>query len=101
MSFTHTPGPWSVEAHGKGLGLYSGRDSNHHGLRLLNIEDGNQNLRANINLIVAAPDLLAACKAVLQDVGDFDMYPPNARGRNKQAFEMIVEAVAKATAGDT
>lgn len=56
----HTAGPWTVEPHGATIALYSGRDRDHHGLRLMNLDDGDSNFEANARLIAAAPDLLAA-----------------------------------------
>jgi hypothetical protein len=61
MSCKHTAGTYSAEPHGSGYGLYAGRDRRHHGLRLLNIEDWDINLAANMRLICAAPEPLAAC----------------------------------------
>lgn len=48
--------------------------------------------RANAALIAAAPDLLAACKAVL--AGD-----PEGRGLRDQVLEQVVAAIAKAEGG--
>lgn len=57
-----TLGEWSAEPHGirprPPWALYAGRDDSHHGLRLLNMDDGDSNFAANVALIVAAPRLL-------------------------------------------
>ncbi|MBN7763532.1 hypothetical protein JYP52_20540 [Nitratireductor aquibiodomus] len=58
----HTPGPWLVEPHGKTYALYSRRDDRYHGLRLVNLDDGDHNFEANARLIAAAPDMLEALK---------------------------------------
>ena len=80
-----TSGDWSVEPHGDGHALYAGRDNEHHGLRLLNITDGDRNIIANCTLIHAAPDLYAALQAVLR-VAD----------RNTEEFDLARAAIAKA-----
>jgi hypothetical protein len=54
----HTPGPWSIEGHGMADALYSGRDSDHHGLNLCTLSNWDRNGVANSRLIAAAPDLL-------------------------------------------
>ena len=69
MSSTkHTPGPWSrnIKANGKYPIVFSGRNTHvacalGHGV--LNPEE----IEANIDLIAAAPDLLQALMAVLND----------------------------------
>lgn len=49
-----TRGEWSVEPHGSTRALYSGRHDVGHGLRLLNLDDGDWNIAANAAYIVAA-----------------------------------------------
>jgi hypothetical protein len=61
----HTPGPWSIEPHGKGFVLYSGRDNQRHGMNLVYLTEPDWNWEANARLIAAAPDLLCACKRYL------------------------------------
>jgi hypothetical protein len=58
MKTEHTKGPWTIEEHGKGYALYSGRDGMHHGLNLMFISEWDQNFTANARLIAAAPKLL-------------------------------------------
>lgn len=50
----HTPGRMTIEPHGDAHGVYVGRDSEHHGLRLMNLTDGDSNLAANAARIAAA-----------------------------------------------
>jgi hypothetical protein len=54
----HTPGKWTVEAHGMADALYSGRDDQHHGLNLCTLSNWDMNGAADARLIAAAPDLL-------------------------------------------
>lgn len=49
-----TQGEWSVEPHGSARALYAGRNNERHGLRLLNLDDGDRNIAANAAYIVAA-----------------------------------------------
>lgn len=49
-----TPGPWTVEPHGNTTALYSGRDQMRHGLRLLNLDDGDWNFGNNRDFIALA-----------------------------------------------
>lgn len=52
---------------------------------------------ANALLIAAAPELLRALQAVVNDCHDLDMVPSNERGRTTTAFELAVSAIEKAT----
>ena len=61
----HTPGPWSIEEHGKGFALYSGRDDMRHGMNLIYLSEPDWNWENNANLIAAAPDLLEALELCL------------------------------------
>lgn len=49
-----TQGQWSVEPHGSTRALYAGRNNERHGLRLLNLDDGDRNIAANAAYIAAA-----------------------------------------------
>lgn len=53
-----TEGPWATEPHGDTTALYSGRDSQHHGLRLLNLDDGDGNFDFNLEFIAASRELV-------------------------------------------
>lgn len=89
----HTPGPWVAEPHGNTTALYSGRDNFHHGLRLLNLDDGDANFAANVALISAAPDLLEACEA-------FEEYYAHGNLEQFQGLrEQIRAAITKAKGG--
>lgn len=60
-----TKGPWLVEPHGETYALYSRRTPSEHGLRLMNLDDGDYNFVANFRLIATAPDLYEALEALL------------------------------------
>lgn len=67
------PGDLMVEPHGDGLALYSGRDSEHHGLRLFNITDGDRHTDAVLDLLcayrTAAPRLAHSLQVSRGEVG--------------------------------
>jgi len=56
----HTPGPWTIRADGQ----YIVGDTQ----PVCDIRPTNPSKQANAKLIAAAPDLLAACKAVLANL---------------------------------
>jgi len=62
----HTPGPWSIEPHGKGFVLYSGRDNQRHGMNLVYLTEPDWNWEANARLIAAAPRMLEALERVTE-----------------------------------
>ena len=77
---SHTPGPWTVP-------YYGGCIYDKHGVRILELADYNgYDLVADARLIAAAPDLLAALKAMLADGGDI-----------VSVIEQAEAAIAKAT----
>ena len=99
----HTPGKWTVEQHGNTHALYCDRDEYHHGLRLMNLGDGDMNFDANASLISAAPDML---EALLVEARNAQIADPALRTHNwdklKAAIERatgepIVEIIARAT----
>lgn len=90
----HTPGPWTTEPHGRTTALYSGRGPQPngfavHGLRLMNLDDGDHNFEANCVLIAAAPDLLAALERI-RDAAFQGILTPDL------CAEIVMTAIAKA-----
>lgn len=83
----HTPGPWQTPGDGRIFG--PGEDGeNIADATWWPSDDGRDSESlANANLIAAAPDLLAACEALLAA----------SEGRTSHAMDMVREAVAKAT----
>jgi len=69
-----TPKPWTTEPHGNTTALYSGRIPNQHGLRLMNLDDGDSNFENNLRLIENAPELyeeLSRLVATLDSLGHY------------------------------
>lgn len=63
---------WTIEPHGNGYALYSGRDDMRHGMNLVYLSDPDANWEKTKALIEAAPDLLSAlreCVAWFEDNG--------------------------------
>lgn len=58
MKSSYSKGKWTTEPHGNTTALYCDRDEEHHGLRLMNLDDGDSNFDANVRLITSAPDML-------------------------------------------
>lgn len=87
---THTPGPWEISKHGTPdyapqFGIYAEGSQNDHCLVRYD------NAQANARLIAAAPDLLAACEAALDD-----FYHELDSQLRRPTEEMLVAAIAKA-----
>ena len=93
----HTPGPWSL-ANGNDLQIDG---PNGEAVAWTETCVGIERDRANARLIAAAPDLLAACMAVLDDL---EMVPGKVyQGGIEPSVEtkqMLRDAIRKAT-GDT
>lgn len=67
----HTPGPWTLEGEDQFARVlspdgYTIAESDH--IHCADLDDAAQMHVANMRLIAAAPDLLAACKAMLRIV---------------------------------
>ena len=58
----HTPPKWTIEPHGKGFALYSGRDKMRHGANLVYLTEPDANWEATKRLIESVPELLQACQ---------------------------------------
>jgi hypothetical protein len=63
----HTPGPWSrnIKPARRYPIIFAGRNT--HVCQVISQQSGDAETEANCDLIAAAPDLLAACKAALHD----------------------------------
>lgn len=86
------PGDLTTEFHGEGLALYSGRDSEHHGLRLFNITDGDKHTDAILDLLcayrAATPVLAHALRA--SEPGERNPTEVAVRRRLRQAIDDTV-----------
>jgi hypothetical protein len=95
MSAKHTPGPWS-RSNPRSLTIYGPPDRTGWVLTVAHVADrGDKNQAlADACLLEAAPDLLAACQAVLDEF-------PAADGRRIESVKAICRAaITKATAHD-
>lgn len=92
----HTPGLWTTEPHGNTTALYSGRGEHQHGMRLMNLDDGDWNFEANARLIEAAPDLLSALEMLTDATIQLAPYPPEVAEGVVAMVEIARAAIAKA-----
>jgi hypothetical protein len=95
MEQKHTPGPWrNLRRNGMG-NLVVGQADRVAPLGVADVfvssVDGAD--EANANLIAAAPDLLAACRAL---VDWYDTHAPDVTGCSHEAYELAYAAVRKA-----
>lgn len=84
----HTPGPWKtgeMRLTKTSAMVHTITAGNHHFCAV----DGNEAATANARLIAAAPELLAACKAIIEE---YD----NAIGMMAQAIPSVRQAIEKA-----
>src|SRR5690606_11039817 len=94
---THTPGPWKSEYHGKESHAIIGGSANGRDWTIIaEIHDPvgyvpRSERSANARLIAAAPDLLAACKAVLNEI------QTNTEWLDPAVESALEAAIAKAT----
>ena len=75
----HTPGPWAVNEWSGGWTVYGGRMPLATGVevaRIAPVDDERERNEADARLIAAAPDLLAACEALLGEFAEHDPYHP-------------------------
>lgn len=66
----HTPGPWEYDQFENGeMSVFCAKlDSKYHGDWIAHLSHEGETDEANARLIAAAPELLAACKAALEDL---------------------------------
>lgn len=97
----HTPGPWAFHswtASGKQFGIETA--DHRHGIASIRPNDTASSLlsmeqhEANARLIAAAPDLLAACQAVMEFLSNGTPVHPGALVQAE-----VFNAIAKATKG--
>lgn len=93
----HLPGPWRVSEMNNGF-IFVKHDSNAHGPLVVTVawvvvrEGCYVEGEANARLIAAAPDLLAACRAMVECCGSSE----NWNGETRHALSVIEAAIAKA-----
>lgn len=91
----HTPGPWGIPGPSPDMIGTEGPD------RRLVAQVHGQNFEANARLIAAAPELLAACQAVMSAARSCIEHPLVERPRWGEVHLLLVSAIAKATGGPT
>lgn len=110
METKHTPGPWAENwstrtnnepCKGWFVEAESAYDRDTYGA-IANLPDGRENTEANARLIAAAPELLEACKALMQLDPPCPFHPPHGEhidARYAEWFSMwekVVIAISKA-----
>lgn len=85
---------WTIEPHGNGYALYSGRGPMSHGLKLVHMSEPDGNWEATKRLIEAAPELAEALRILY----DFQNGPPLEKYRTQwtQAMELARSALDRA-----
>jgi hypothetical protein len=86
----HTPGPWHVDAGDYKYHIYYSREQSDHYFVEVDGDDDDE-AKANARLIAAAPDLLAALKALL-----FNAQHGNGLDAHYRAQGEALVAIAKA-----
>jgi len=93
----HTPGTWTIEPHGDGFALYSGRGPMMHGLNLINMAEPDKNWEANARLIAASPELLSIVKRFIA-LPSRAWHPERHAAEEAELMQEAREVVAKAEA---
>jgi RNase P/RNase MRP subunit p30 len=104
----HTPGPWRVRTTTRqdGKGGFKVYDvvTKHIGLRITQLKGLSPKIRANANLIAAAPEMLEALKEAREDLEDIinatgnnQPYTPDELISNFKALNLINVVINKAT----
>lgn len=91
----HTPGPWhrNIPPASKYSTIFSGhRGIATHVAHVATKGLSEEEIEANANLIIAAPDLLAACKAVIKL-----QTSKTPQAKPYKTWSMVLDAIAKAT----
>ena len=100
MNSKHTPGPWVEDGQTGSVWQGPGPVDRKNGLRIAVVDistDRAEEDRANARLIAAAPELLAACKVLV----DARMGPMGlSRNHLARGMDLALAAIAKATGGD-
>ena len=105
MSSTPTPGPWKITGKtGDGKRIFVESDMERDSWECLQCEVDSDDCdsdmaMANARLIAAATDLLAACKAALQELGTIDHACSLGMMETNPAVKQLRAALAKAEGG--
>jgi hypothetical protein len=90
----HTPAPWIVGNMAEEV--FHKSESTYEAIAVRPEDDDTGNWDANARLIAAAPELLAACKLIVQDVALLTRYRSETRYVSAAVVNVCVEAIAKA-----
>jgi hypothetical protein len=94
VKLQHSPGPFYVIDEDKHKEV---RDVDDGFVGEIYDDDGDDPVaEANAALFCAAPALLNAARAVMQDVKDLDMYPANSKTRTETAWDLLYHAIKAA-----
>lgn len=88
----HTKGEWKLsttshESDGVKFNYIIGNDEFRSAVCLISIDDGDEEVKANAQLIASAPDLLEACEYVLEQAG---------LSKNSPCYNKLSKAISKA-----
>ena len=89
---THTRGPWLYRA--KSSAVYTAPEAGspyQYGAHIFSFFEAHEPSDSDLNLILAAPDLLAACQMFM-----YSVYQPSVRGEPGSLLETMRSAIAKA-----
>lgn len=89
MSTKHTPGPWFTDG-GQGVCSHNKRSPLVAQVNGVHLDPGHAEMLANVALISAAPELLAACEALLDHMSEADM------AAHEDQVAGMLNAIAKA-----
>jgi hypothetical protein len=92
----HTPGPWRVHA---GYEIIAG-DCFHIAFAKANFPEHMQTQLANAKLIAAAPELLAACEALVEAMHDYEWSVDDSPTPKHRAMMIAAIAAIKKARGD-
>ena len=98
----HTPGPWEVswDKYGKESEIHGKSELNDGPICIIPHDDvtesGAEEQLANARLIAAAPELLEALKALIENVGSCICYDQSEGECLAKAWKMAAVAIAKA-----
>lgn len=83
---------WTIEPHGDGYALYSGRGPMQHGMNLLHMSEPDQSWETTKRLIEAAPNMLQA----LRDIANHQKQAAGSMATLSTTYLLAIRAIEKA-----